>query len=499
MKKGSYRFTIMNISNFKMFSSPLYKPTWKAVPSQPEWQRVSQTTSFSMNFPTCNKFSWNFDCIYSDNEVYFALVPPYSYEHSIKTLDLYQSLCPSDSTFIREVLAKSLDNRDIELITISSNKNFLPEREEKPLGSFPGTNPRCFKSTKPIIFIGTRVHPGETPSSYMLDSIIQTIISKDTRGLALRNNFVFKIIPMLNPDGVRRGHFRVDQNGINLNRCYACPSLLDQPSIYAAKTYIENVIASRVCFYLDLHAHGSKKGCFVYGNAMDMPRQAENELFAKLLELNSQFFEYRESDFNEKNMTAKDPKDHHSKEGSGRVAFYKSIGITHSYTVEASYHMPRTLHIIHPLVNMKTGRKCPEIPLAEKYFIQIYNRHMFMDIGSAILASILDIFRMNPLSRLPATDYKSLDMLKEHLIDYIKSKKNNKLKKSISRSEFPRQTNSYKVTDSGKKSSKLPMVTLPHSERVPEFTKNIPNRFKSTYKYSNRPKTIEMNTKLRNV
>ena len=332
----------------------------------------------------------------------------------------------------------------------------------------------------------------------MMDSIIQTIIGKDSKGLALRNNFVFKIVPMINPDGVARGHFRADQNGINLNRCYACPSMLDHPSVYATKNYIENVIASRVCFYLDLHAHGSKKSCFVFGNFIDMPRQAENELFAKLLELNSAYFEYYESNFEVKNMTTKDPKDHHSKEGSGRVAFYKSIGIINSYTVEASYYIPRTLHVVAPLVNMKTGRKCQEATVLEKYVIQVYNRVMFIDIANAILSSILDIFKFNPYSRLPATEYKTVDLLKDVLTKQILSKKNTKLKKSISRSEIPKP-GPPKFLDTGKKSSKLPLVMPTHSERSPEFSKNAGCRFKSTYKYSNRPKTIDLKHKNLNV
>ena len=407
---------------------------------------------------------------------------------------MYESLCPPDCVFYREIIAKSLDQRDIELITISNKKNFLNEREERNIGTFPTSYPRCFKSNKPIIFISARVHPGETPASYMLDSIIQILMAKDLKGVALRNNFVFKIVPMLNPDGVYRGHFRVDQNGINLNRCYAYPSMLDHPSIYATKLYIENIIASRICFYLDFHAHGSKKSCFVFGNYLGIPRQAENELFAKLLELNSQYFEYIESDFNEKNMTAKDPKDHHSKEGSGRVAFYKSIGITHSYTVESSYYIPRCLHLIAPLVNMKTGRKHQDVPVLEKYLIQVYNRNMFLDIGSAILSSVLDIFKNNPLSRLPATEHKSVDSLQEYLLNFIQSKKQGKLRKSISRADIPKAP-LPNISENGKKSNKLPLVIANHSERGSEFIKNNVCRYKSTHKYSGRPKTIDFKYK----
>ncbi len=38
---------------------------------------------------------------------------------------------------------------------------------------------------------------------------------------------------MINPDGVYRGHWRVDSIGQNLNRYYECPSQELHPSIYA--------------------------------------------------------------------------------------------------------------------------------------------------------------------------------------------------------------------------------------------------------------------------
>lgn len=61
--------------------------------------------------------------------------------------------------------------------------------------------------------------------------------SVDMPANILRKNYVFKIIPMLNPDGVFHGNYRTDTRGTNLNRVYNNPSLIYHPSIYGARYF----------------------------------------------------------------------------------------------------------------------------------------------------------------------------------------------------------------------------------------------------------------------
>ena len=60
------------------------------------------------------------------------------------------------------------------------------------------------------MFFSARVHPGEIPSNHLLEGILDYILKKNTNIL---EHFVFLIVPMLNPDGVFRGHWRVDTLG----------------------------------------------------------------------------------------------------------------------------------------------------------------------------------------------------------------------------------------------------------------------------------------------
>jgi murein tripeptide amidase MpaA len=75
-----------------------------------------------------------------------------------------------------------------------------------------------------IIWIIARQHPVETTSSYMVEGIINyllNIMSKaTTQGDTFYQNYIFKIVPMVNPDGVIHGNTRAELTGIDSNRAW---------------------------------------------------------------------------------------------------------------------------------------------------------------------------------------------------------------------------------------------------------------------------------------
>ncbi len=60
----------------------------------------------------------------------------------------------------------------------------------------------------------------------------------------------------------------------------------------------------------------------------DIAAQVQNMLYPRLIALNSAHFDISGCNFSERNMYSRDPRGN-SKEGSGRVAIHKAIGLVH--------------------------------------------------------------------------------------------------------------------------------------------------------------------------
>lgn len=92
---------------------------------------------------------------------------------------------------------------------------------------------------KKSIVISARVHPSETPSSWMMKGLMDFITGDSTVAKRLRHKFIFKLIPMLNPDGVIVGNSRNSLTGKDLNRQYRTVIRETYPSIWYTKALIK--------------------------------------------------------------------------------------------------------------------------------------------------------------------------------------------------------------------------------------------------------------------
>ena len=132
--------------------------------------------------------------------------------------------------FCEEVLTHTRDGREMSVVTLSSReammKTFEPRFDSLLFPEKKIRRPRKFDpKVKKYVFITARVHPGETPGSHVFNGLLKYLLNtSDSRSKILLDNFVFVLIPMLNPDGVYRGHYRTDTQGNNLNRLYINPN-----------------------------------------------------------------------------------------------------------------------------------------------------------------------------------------------------------------------------------------------------------------------------------
>ena len=66
----------------------------------------------------------------------------------------------------------------------------------------------------------------------MMEGIIQFLTSEQEIANTLRDKFIFKLIPMLNPDGVIHGNYRTNLAGIDLNRVWDTADKYLAPEIF---------------------------------------------------------------------------------------------------------------------------------------------------------------------------------------------------------------------------------------------------------------------------
>lgn len=322
-----------------------------------------------------------------------------------------------DIYFHREILCKTLEGRDVELLTISDMAGIILEERGMPMldavngipySSAKGrtTRPRCFQGKKYIV-LSARVHAGECPASHILHGSIEFLLnSKDLRAAALRRHFVIFIVPMLNPDGVFRGHSRVDAAGVDLNRMYRNPSFMRHPAAFSLWQLLASIHKDDLALYVDMHAHSNKRGTFFYGNAMNAVPQVQNILYAKLVALNTPYMDFTSCNYTDVNMSTVS-RAGVSKDGSCRVVLFTERGVLHSYAIEASHVAGKTINAVAALPSIP-GEEFDSMATHSTAVVPRYTPNTFGDTGKAVLLGMLDLHSHNPVSRIPLTPYQTV-------------------------------------------------------------------------------------------
>ena len=219
--------------------------------------------------------------------------------------------------YTRKLMCLTLSGLPVPILTVTACKH-LGKKMSKREG----------------VFLTSRVHPGETNSSFVFQGMLERLTkANDPIAQYLRENFVFKMVPCLNPDGVLKGNYRSSFAGVDLNRQWIVPGEFLHPTIFHAKKEIEKMHKERpVLLYCDLHGHSRKKNSFVYGcnRAANggFSSWTKVRLLPRILARNSAVFD----------ITACKFKVEKGKLGTGRVVVWKEFEVTNSFTLENSFH-----------------------------------------------------------------------------------------------------------------------------------------------------------------
>jgi len=119
-----------------------------------------------------------------------------------------------------------------------------------------GTGPRH-------VWLYARQHPGESMAEWWMEGALDLLADPtDAVGQALRKAATIHVVPNCNPDGSRRGHLRTNAKGVNLNREWHEPSVLESPEVLAIRNAMD---ASGVDFAMDVHGDEAIPHVFIAG------------------------------------------------------------------------------------------------------------------------------------------------------------------------------------------------------------------------------------------
>ncbi|XP_076456524.1 uncharacterized protein LOC143290869 isoform X2 [Babylonia areolata] len=329
----TYKFKIVNLlktdSLYNYGMRPLMYSEKDAASKELGWVRTGHHISYTKNVSntSCPLLSrcvhyymleWQMEFSNADDTYYLAHCYPYTFTDLKEDLDTVLT-CPDRKACVRrEVLCESRAGNSCFLLTVT---NF--ERETK----------------KKAVVVTARVHPGESQASWMMKGLLEFLTGPDPEAQELRDKFVFKLVPMLNPDGVIVGNYRCSLAARDLNRNYRHPRRENFPTIYHLKAKVEALANNyEIMLYCDLHGHSRKHNVFMYGNNTSSDDDTSGVGAARAFISERLFpwlmastcpdkFSFRSCKFQIRKC----------KESTGRVVMWRQMNIYNSFTLEATF------------------------------------------------------------------------------------------------------------------------------------------------------------------
>ena len=288
------------------------------------WHHTTEDVKYYQNFLyKLNKgkkdyyytLSFNYTFIYDNDEVFFANCIPFTYTDLNKDLNFYTKNENDKYMFFnRKRLCNTIIGNEVEFFSINNAEIKYP---------YINSN---IENKRGVVLFG-RQHPSETVGSWTIKGAIDFLMGDSDEAKYLRDNFVFKIVPMINVDGVVCGNTRTSLSGCDLNRRWTNPNIILHPEIYYTKEMIMNFSKKyKIECIVDFHGHFGAFNSFFYGNYKE-DNISLGKYFPFSCAKKSKVIQFEKSKF-------KMPK---YKKGTGRINLFKELNVENVLTLETSY------------------------------------------------------------------------------------------------------------------------------------------------------------------
>jgi hypothetical protein len=205
--------------------------------------------------------SKEFTRTYSQSPVYFCYGYPYTYSDMLNHLNSISS-----SSFVTiSNIAQSFGGRDVKLVRI--------------------TEPCVDNSGKFLIWVLGRNHAMETHSNYVVEGLLNYLVSYDTKADRLRRRAIIYVVPEMDVDNAFRGGTGKDQLPVDFNRDWDSPSYW--PAVIAVKQkMLETSLNNQFKVFIDSHnpfPGQNDNNTWFYSVNASGPRSVNLDFYRRLL------------------------------------------------------------------------------------------------------------------------------------------------------------------------------------------------------------------------
>lgn len=200
------------------------------------WQRISDVR-YNDSLHT-----FTFRNNYTRDSVWVAYAHPYPYS---REMEFIRSLPGKSPCLNIEVLGVSEQSRSIRLLTI--------------------TDPDVRDTEKKVVLITALQHAGEYTGGFFAEGMVNFLLSDQPEAVRARKKTIYKIVPMMNPDGIYHGMTRLNADYEDLNQEWDddftdAAHAPTEPEVACVKKWIRSWIkeGKKIDLGLDVHSQGQQ-------------------------------------------------------------------------------------------------------------------------------------------------------------------------------------------------------------------------------------------------